>query len=75
MRKRADVLTHSRIYSSTHSRIHGFTLTELIVVILIISLFLLLAMVNLFGLLGKSTFRAQVQEFVSTMQMAASAAA
>jgi len=75
MRKRADALTHSRIYSSTHSRIGGFTLTELIVVILIISLFLLLAMTNLFGLLGKSTFRAQVQEFVSTMQMAASAAA
>ena len=75
MRKRADALTHSRIYPSTHSRIHGFTLTELIVVILIISLFLLLAMTNLFGLLGKSTFRAQVQEFVSTMQMAASAAA
>jgi len=67
MRKCADALTHSRI--------GGFTLTELIVVILIISLFLLLAMTNLFGLLGKSTFRAQVQEFVSTMQMAASAAA
>ena len=71
----ADALTHSRIRSSAHSRIIGFTLTELIVVILIISLFLLLAMVNLFGLLRKSTFRAQVQEFVSTMQMAASAVA
>ena len=58
-----------------HSRIGGFTLTELIVVILIISLFLLLAMVNLFGFLRRSTFRAQIQEFVSTMQMAASAAA
>ena len=53
----------------------AFTLTELIVVILIISLFLLLAMVNLFGLLTKNTFRAQVQDFVSTMQMAATAAA
>ena len=53
----------------------GFTLTELVVVILIISLFVLLAQMNLFGLLRRSTFRAQAQEFVSTMQMAASAAA
>ena len=53
----------------------AFTLTELIVVVLIVSLFVLLAQVNLFGLLRRSTFRAQVQEFVSTMQMAASAAA
>jgi len=55
-------------------RYPAFTLTELIVVILIISLFLFLAMVNLFGLLTKNTFRAQVQDFVSTMQMAAAAA-
>jgi len=53
----------------------GFTLTELIVVVLIISLFVLLAQVHLFGLLRKNTFRAQVQDFVSTLQMAASAAA
>ena len=53
----------------------GFTLTELIIVVLMISLFVLLAMVNLGGLLGKSSFKAQAQELVSTMQMAASAAA
>ncbi len=53
----------------------GFTLTESIVVVLIISLFVLMAMTNLFGLLGKNTFKAQAQELVSTMQMAASAAA
>jgi len=53
----------------------GFTLTELIVVVLILSLFVLLAQVHLFGLLRKNTFRAQVQDFVSTLQMAASAAA
>ena len=53
----------------------AFTLTELIVVVLIVSLFVLLAQIHLFGLLGKSTFRAQAAEFVSTMQMAASAAA
>ena len=76
LRKSVDALTHhSRIYSFTHPRIHGFTLTELIVVIVMVSLFVLLAQMNLFGLLRKSTFRAQVQEFVSTMQMATSAAA
>jgi len=53
----------------------GFTLTELVVVILVVSMFVLLAQMHLFGLLRKNTFRAQVQEFVSTMQMAASAAA
>lgn len=53
----------------------GFTLTELIVVVLIVSLFVLLAVTNLSGLLRRNTFRAQVSEFVSTMQMAASAAA
>jgi prepilin-type N-terminal cleavage/methylation domain-containing protein len=65
----------SRFTVSSFHHYSGFTLTELIVVILIISLFLLLAMMNLFGLLRESTFRAQVQEFASTMQMAASAAA
>jgi prepilin-type N-terminal cleavage/methylation domain-containing protein len=54
---------------------YGFTLTELIVVLLIVSMFVLLAQTNLFGLLGKYTFRAQAQELVSTMQMAAGAAA
>ncbi len=53
----------------------GFTLTELVVVVLIVSLFVLLAVTNLSGLLRRSTFRAQANEFVSTMQMAASAAA
>ncbi len=53
----------------------GFTLIELVVVVLIVSLFVLLAAVNLSGLLQKSTFKAQAQQLVSTMQMAASAAA
>jgi prepilin-type N-terminal cleavage/methylation domain-containing protein len=55
--------------------VRGFTFTELIVVILIVSLLVLLAMLNLSGLLGKNTFRARVQELVSTMQMTASTAA
>lgn len=53
----------------------AFTMTELIVVVMLVSLFVLLAVINLAGLLGKSTFKAQVHELVSTMQMAASAAA
>ncbi len=40
-----------------------------------LALFVLMAQVNLFGMLRKSAFSAQVQGFVSTMQMAASAAA
>ena len=53
----------------------GFTLTEVIVVALIITLFVLLVQIRVLGLLGKSAFKAQAQELVSTMQMAASAAA
>ncbi len=58
-----------------HSRIRSFTMIELVVVILIVSMFVLLAVMNFSGVLRKSTFRAQANEFVSTMQMAASAAA
>ena len=75
MRKRADTSTHSGTCSSSHWRTRAFTLTELIVVLLIIWLFVLLAVMNLSGLLRRNTFRARVQEFVSTMQMAANAAA
>jgi len=50
-------------------------MTELMVVIVVVSMFTLFAQMHLFGLLRKNTFRAQVQELVSTMQMAAGAAA
>jgi prepilin-type N-terminal cleavage/methylation domain-containing protein len=53
----------------------GFTLIELIVVISMISLIVLIAQVNFFAVLRKNTFKEQVQDFVSTMQMAANAAA
>ena len=53
----------------------AFTFTELVIVIVMVSLFVLLAQMRLFGLLERNTFKAQVQEFVSTMQMAARAAA
>jgi prepilin-type N-terminal cleavage/methylation domain-containing protein len=61
--------------SRIRNRKFGFTLAELLVVLAIVSLFVLMAQIHLFGLLRKSTFRAQTQELVSTMQMAASAAA
>ncbi len=53
----------------------ALTLTELIVVLVAISLFILLVPLNLFGILTKGTFNVQAQELVSTLQMAASAAA
>ena len=53
----------------------AFTITELIVVVLIVALFVFMPQINLLGLLRKSTFRAQAQKLASTMQMAASAAA
>jgi len=58
-----------------HSHTSGFTMAELLVVVAIVSLFVLMAQIHLFGLLRKNTFRAQTQELISTMQMAASAAA
>jgi len=56
-------------------RCRAFTLTELIVAVVLIALFVQLAVIHVAGLLTRSTFKAQAQELVSTMQMAASAAA
>lgn len=53
----------------------AFTFTELVIVIVMVSLFVLLAQMRFFGLLERSTFKAQVHDFVSTMQMAGRAAA
>ena len=74
MRKCVDVQMR-RCTVLTHSRIRGFTFTELVVVVLIVSLLALLAVTNFSGLLRRNTFRAQANELVSTMQMAASDAA
>ena len=52
----------------------GFTLTELVIVVLIVGLFAVLAMVNLFGLISGNDFKTQAHEFVTTMQMAATSA-
>jgi prepilin-type N-terminal cleavage/methylation domain-containing protein len=58
-----------------HHKNSAFTLAELMVVLVVLALFVLLAQMHLLGLLRKNTFRARVQEFVSTMRMAAAAAA
>ncbi len=66
-----------KLYAERHTlnANSAFTLTELIIVMVIISLFILLVPMNLFGLIRKSTFKVQSQEFVSEKQMAANAAA
>ncbi len=53
----------------------GFTFIEVVIITVIIGLFAVMAQTRLFGLLRKNTFRAQAQEFISVMQMAATAAA
>jgi prepilin-type N-terminal cleavage/methylation domain-containing protein len=59
----------------TGKKRNAFTMTEMVVVLAILSLCLLIAQINLFGLLRKNTFKAQMQELVSTMQNAVRAAA
>ena len=53
----------------------AFTLTELIMVLFVLSLCLMIASVNVFGLLRKSTFKSQAHDLVTAMQMMANAAA
>ena len=67
--------TYKEESNKSHFRHSAFTLVELVVVIAVISLFVLLAQLRLLGLLRKNTFKAQVQDFISTMQMAARGAA
>jgi prepilin-type N-terminal cleavage/methylation domain-containing protein len=75
MRDCTDVSRHRCIRASTHLRIGGFTLTELVIVLVVLSVFVLFTVTNLFGLLRRNRFEMQAHEFVSVMQMAAVAAA
>jgi prepilin-type N-terminal cleavage/methylation domain-containing protein len=75
MRDCTDVSCHRRIRASVHLRKPGFTVTELVIVIVVLGVFVLLTVTNLLGLLRKNRFEVQAHEFVSTMQMAAAAAA
>jgi len=60
---------------NTVYRYSAFTFTELIAVVIIMAFVLMLAMTNPFALLGRQRFKVQLGDFVSTMQMAATAAA
>ena len=61
-------------YAGQTGRNGGFTFIELVIVTAIVGMFVVLAQSRLFGLLRKNTFKSQVQEFISVMQMAATAA-
>ncbi|MHC4115307.1 MAG: hypothetical protein ACYSSL_08325 [Planctomycetota bacterium] len=52
----------------------AFTFAELIAAVVVVAMLLLLAQLSLLSRLGKSTFKAQVNQLISTLQMAASAA-
>lgn len=58
-----------------HRKNSAFTMAELMVVLVVLALFVLLAQMHLLGALRKNTFRARTQELVSTLRMAAAAAA
>jgi prepilin-type N-terminal cleavage/methylation domain-containing protein len=75
MRDYTDVSRHRRIRAFSHLRKPGFTVTELVIVIVVLGVFVLLTVTNLFGLLRRNRFEVQAHEFVSVMQMAAAAAA
>jgi Tfp pilus assembly protein FimT len=53
----------------------AFVLVEMILVVSILALMVVMVQMNLFGTLRRSQFKADLQEFVSAMQMAASGAA
>jgi len=63
-----------RAFSRAPLRRRGFTFIELMVVVVMISLFSLLTVMNFSGLLLESTFKAQVHEFVSALERATVAA-
>ena len=67
--------SRSILHQPGDGRTGAFTLVELLIVMSFIGLLVMLAQVNLFGVLRRSTFKSQVQDFISTMQMAASSAA
>ncbi|MFC1738210.1 Tfp pilus assembly protein FimT/FimU [Planctomycetota bacterium] len=75
MRKYNHIVSHQQKCSSSPSRMRAFTLIEFIIVIMMISLFLLLAVLNFSEVFARNSFKAQIQELVSTMQMAANAVA
>lgn len=72
---RTTLIVPMRYKNRKISRYAAFTLVEMVVAITVLALFLTVAMPNFFSMLGKRTFRGQLQDFISTMQRAATAAA
>ena len=70
-----DDLKKSNISSTRTLKPGAFTLVEMVVVMAFLALFVLMAQMNLSGVLGRSRFKSQVQDFIGTMQLAASGAA
>jgi Tfp pilus assembly protein FimT len=56
-------------------RVRAFVLVELLVVMSLLGLLVMMAQMNLFGAFRRSSFKAQVQDFISTLRMAAAGAA
>lgn len=68
------VISKTRVKKITRWNKRGFTLTEMLVIIVILSLLLLLTQMNIFTMLKRNTFKGQIQFFISTMQSAINAA-
>lgn len=64
----------SRVGVDRFDRRSGLTFIELMVVIVIVGLMATMAQISLSGLLRKSRFKAEVQEFISALRMAVVAA-
>ncbi len=54
---------------------NGFVLSEMVVVVFIVAMFALLAMLNLSGMIGASSFKNQAHELSNALKMAVNAAA
>ena len=65
----------THISNASRRKCSAVTLLELVVALVMLSLFVLLAVPSIFGMLRKNTFKAQLEQFVSAMQMAVIAAA
>ncbi|MHC4475575.1 MAG: pilus assembly FimT family protein [Planctomycetota bacterium] len=61
--------------AKTPHRRSGLTLIELVIATVMVSLFVLLAVPSLYGVLRRKRFKANIQDFVSVMQTAVNAAA
>jgi Tfp pilus assembly protein FimT len=57
------------------ARVRAFVLVELLVAVALLGLIVIMAQMNLFGVLRRNSFKAQVQDFISLLHMAAAGAA